>query len=79
MLNLENQILIFESYLVINRKKNANDNIKKNSLVATALAAPTRFERFFPGEITNLYVFLINKYAYQNFEMTTKLCIVDSL
>jgi len=39
MLNLENQILIFESYWVTNRKKNANDNIKKKNLVVTALAA----------------------------------------
>jgi len=40
MWNLENQILIFESYLIINCKKNANDNInKKKSLVATTLAA----------------------------------------
>jgi len=35
MLNLENQIL--ESYLIENRKKNLNNNIKKNSLVATTL------------------------------------------
>jgi len=28
MLNLENETLIFESYLKTNRKKKANDNIK---------------------------------------------------
>jgi len=41
MLNLENQILILISYLITNRKKDANDNIKKNSLVATNISSNT--------------------------------------
>jgi len=66
MLNLENQILIFESYLTTNRKKNANDNIKKSN-------RPNR------PEITNLLRVSYKKFAYKKFEMTTQLCIVDGL